>query len=1700
MPGTPSSVWDITGDGDETIQGYATDISVNRGSTVTFKIDTNASAYTIDIYRMGYYQGNGARKITSITPSATLPQIQPSCLKDATTGLVDCGNWAPSASWAVPATATSGIYFALLTRTDTGGKSQIEFIVRDDSSHSDLLFQTSDATWEAYNDYGGNSLYDEGFDKSTAVHMVSYNRPFRTRNDFQTSWVFNAEYPMVRWLESNGYDVSYFTDVDSDRYGSLIKNHKVFLSVGHDEYWSAAQRQNVTAARDAGVNLAFFSGNEIFWKTRWQSSIDGSNTPYRTLVTYKETNNGPIDPMDPPIWTGTWRDNRYSPPADGGLPENALSGTIFMVNGEGGDELSNETDPMDVPYAYSKLRFWRNTAIAQLQPGQTYVMPTGVLGYEWDEDVDNGFRPAGLMDMSSTTLQVGEMVLDPYAYQMGPGTATHSLTLYRAASGALVFGAGTVQWSWGLDANHDRSGTPTDINMQQATVNLLADMHAQPATLQPGLVPATASTDTTPPTSHITSPATNTTVQTGGALTVTGTATDAGGGVVSAVEVSTDDGQTWHPATGTSSWSYTFTPQTIGKETILSRAWDDSGNGETPNAGIVLNVIGPTCPCTLWSTSTTPAVIDDGDPGGFELGMKFRAQVSGYVMGLRFYKASANTGTHLGDLWDSAGNLLATATFTNETASGWQTVSFANPVPINPNTTYIVSYHTTTGHFSVNRGYFTGTYANAPLLGLASGLDGLNGVFFQGGSAFPTASYAQSNYWVDPIFTTTYDPSTEPPYIMASSPQAGATGVSVTTTVTATFSKAMDAATITNGGVSLQGPGGAAVPATVTYNATTNGATLTPQSALAAGTMYTAQVAGGSSGVLDTNGNPIPSTDSWSFTTSGPPSVTSVSPAANSSGASEQPQVAVTFSEAMLATSITSTSIQLMDANNNAVAAKVSYSAATNTATLQPTTLLTLGATYSAVVHSGSSGVQNAAGTPMSADYTWSFNVKQCPCSLWDNTTTPSVTSVSDVGAYELGMKFTVDSSGYITAVRFYKGAQDTSTHYVHLWDSSGNLLATALSINETASGWQTVTFDTPVAVSANATYTVSYHTDVGHFAVDRPYFTSGNSAAFNNAPVHALVDSSGAPNGVYATGATVFPTATYNSSNYWVDPVFTNVLPPDTTPPTVIAVAPTNGATSVGPGAPLTATFSKAMDPATITSGTVQLHDGNGNVVPATVSYSAQTHIVQLTANAPLALGAIYSIVIHSGANGVKDLASDLPMAGDYSWSFTTQACPCSVFSPSATPGTLNSGDTSAYELGMKFQVSVPGYITGVRFYKGSLNTGTHLGDLWDSAGNLLATATFANETASGWQTVYFAQPIAVQANTTYTVSYHTTSGNYSLDRPFFSSGNSAAYSNGVIHALSDGQQGGNGVFASGASAFPTGSYDAGNYWVDAIFTTTPFGTAPTVTSVSPAAGATNASLALAVTTTFSQAMDPTSITSSTAQLRDASGTVVPATVSYSSASNTLTLTPSATVASGATYTAVVKGGTSGVLNQGEVAMAGDYSWSFTTQACPCSVFSPSATPGALNSGDTSAYELGMKFQVSVPGYITGVRFYKGSLNTGTHLGDLWDSAGNLLATATFANETASGWQTVYFAQPIAVQANTTYTVSYHTTSGNYSLDRPFFSSGNSAAYSNGVIHALSDGQQGGNGVFASGASAFPTGSYDAGNYWVDAIFTTTP
>ncbi|MGY2132960.1 N,N-dimethylformamidase beta subunit family domain-containing protein [Hymenobacter sp. HD11105] len=856
--GNPASQWQISQAGDLSIQGFATDISYNKGQTARFKIKTNASAYRIDIYRLGYYQGNGARLQGTGTVTATLPQTQVNCNTETETGLVDCGNWAESAHWPIPADAVSGVYIAKLTRTDTGGASHIVFIVRDDASSSDLLFQTADATWQAYNVYGdngnGKSLYTGAGGKAS---KVSYNRPFLTRSGGggggpDEDWLFNAEYPMIRWLEANGYNVTYTTNVDTDRLGNLISNHKVFMSVGHDEYWSKAMRDNVTAARNAGKHLAFFSGNEVYWKVRWESS--GAQS-HRTLVCYKEgaqgenVCTGKCDPS--PEWTGLWRGGCNFPNGGACLPENELTGQISWTESSG---------PLQVPAAYKDLRFWRNTSVATLGSNATATFTDGTIGYEWNPEQE-AFRstyPAGRIILSRTEL----------------GGKIHHLSLYRHNSGALVFGAGTVQWSWGLDSNHDRGSAPASRDMKQATVNLFADMGVQPATLEGTLVAATASTDTQAPTVAITSPTAGATLPGGQPITISGTASDAN--VVAGVEVSTDGGTSWQRATGTTNWTYAWTPTTQGPATIRSRAFDDSGNMGAPvTVSVTISEIAPpTCPCTVFQPTTTPTgTLENDGNQAIQLGMKFRATTNGFITGTRFYKQTGNIGTHTGQLYSSTGTLLASATFINESASGWQQVAFGNPVAITAGTTYIISYHSSAGHYSADNSGFAQTVINGPLRGLANGEDGTNGVYaYTPSPGFPTQNFQSSNYFVDVVFANEVGPDTSPPTVVSTTPAGNAAGVAVGGNISIAFDEALNPATVTSTTVQLLN-GSSSVAASVTYDANTRTATLDPTASLSYATTYTISVRGGNSDprIKDAADNALAATYTSTFTTQNAP-------------------------------------------------------------------------------------------------------------------------------------------------------------------------------------------------------------------------------------------------------------------------------------------------------------------------------------------------------------------------------------------------------------------------------------------------------------------------------------------------------------------------------------------------------------------------------------------------------------------------------------------------------------------------------------------------------------------------------------------------------------------------------------------------------------------------------------------------------------
>ena len=523
LAGSARTVWDVIGAGHPSVLGFATNMSVDPGQIISFKIDCN-EPFTVDIYRMGYYGGDGARLVATVngTPAN---QPAPAAIRGSN-GAVECSSWTINASWAVPSSAVPGLYIARPRRADSAGASHIPFVVRDGATvpggKAQILVKLSDATWQAYNYYGGKgtnwnrgrNLYGQHnasgsfpFDKSSRAYAVSYDRPFVTRDTLRQTFLFNAEYPLICFLERNGYDIAVCSSLDVHNDPTILDGRKIVISSGHDEYWSQSMRDAVTARRDSRnpstrANLVFMSGNAVFWRVRFTD---------RTMWCYKDTlARAKLDPID---HTGTWRD-------PGGringvrLPENELTGTFFIANGIRGDTI-------EIPYRYKDLPIWRNTTITSLTPGQKATLAKGSLGFEWDEVRTSGYAanwtPRSRVLLSETSVSIKGFVAhdDGRTYRgkgrpywrlvagkytpklfkaalralrklQGDGASaaqfhhTHAIIAYQSSAGNIVVGFGTTQWAWGLDDTHDRGTAVTDIRMQQATVNLLTDLGVSP--------------------------------------------------------------------------------------------------------------------------------------------------------------------------------------------------------------------------------------------------------------------------------------------------------------------------------------------------------------------------------------------------------------------------------------------------------------------------------------------------------------------------------------------------------------------------------------------------------------------------------------------------------------------------------------------------------------------------------------------------------------------------------------------------------------------------------------------------------------------------------------------------------------------------------------------------------------------------------------------------------------------------------------------------------------------------------------------------------------------------------------------------------------------------------------------------------------------------------------------------------------------
>lgn len=472
------STWVLTNPADREIEGYASETSVNRGETIRFFISTSDPSYTIEIYRMGWYGGAGARLVKGGIRLEGLRQAMPT--PDPVTGLIEC-DWVPSYDLVTtnpddPSDWMSGVYLAKLTGAPSGKQSYMIFVIRDDARPSAFLFQSSVTTYQAYNGWGGKSTYPSGSVGEQWARKVSFNRPYGRSahpsaasgvgaGDFLTATSIHPtspispagwEYNMVRWLERRGYDVTYSTNIDTHRDGYWWERHKAWLSVGHDEYWSREMRAHVEEARAQGIGLGFFSSNTCYWQIRLEPSIL-TGQPHRTIVAYKETarQSDPYaiddDPANDRLVTVQWRDEPVNE------PEESLIGVMY------------DAVPVDGDIVISQPSHPIFSGVTLPPDGKL----RGLLGYEVDRPFHDS--PEGLTILAQSPYEVGGR----------PNQA--AMTLYTWPSGANVFATGSMQWSWGLDdynAPDIRSSRLSEA-AQQITTNVLALLIRRPLHHEP---------------------------------------------------------------------------------------------------------------------------------------------------------------------------------------------------------------------------------------------------------------------------------------------------------------------------------------------------------------------------------------------------------------------------------------------------------------------------------------------------------------------------------------------------------------------------------------------------------------------------------------------------------------------------------------------------------------------------------------------------------------------------------------------------------------------------------------------------------------------------------------------------------------------------------------------------------------------------------------------------------------------------------------------------------------------------------------------------------------------------------------------------------------------------------------------------------------------------------------------------------------
>ncbi len=392
------------------LEGYANATSVNLGEAVTFFVSTTSPTYSIKVFRMGYYQGLGARLVETRLDLTGFARAMPA---PDQYGTVDC-QWPASFRVITDKRYLPGQYLVRLENAEHQFRF-VPFLVRDDSSKAAFVYMSSVTTWQAYNTWGGFSLYRQATpvgsitvnDANRAVR-VSFNRPYDKAFANGAADFVGNEFPLLFLAEELGLDLAYWTDIDLHERGTTLTRHRALLSLGHDEYYSPAMRSAVVAGVDRGVNVAFFGANFCYRKIRFEPGVNGIN---RLMINYRSTAD-PITATNPSLATVNW--SQY--PSD--TPESTFTGSIYGgVDGTGS---------LSVVDAGSWL--WRGTGVAN------GTVLTGALGGEFNHYNPSVTNPANVQILGHSNVGGG---ISDVTYVAEPGQGG-------------VFASGTGHWVFDL--------------------------------------------------------------------------------------------------------------------------------------------------------------------------------------------------------------------------------------------------------------------------------------------------------------------------------------------------------------------------------------------------------------------------------------------------------------------------------------------------------------------------------------------------------------------------------------------------------------------------------------------------------------------------------------------------------------------------------------------------------------------------------------------------------------------------------------------------------------------------------------------------------------------------------------------------------------------------------------------------------------------------------------------------------------------------------------------------------------------------------------------------------------------------------------------------------------------------------------------------------------------------------------------------